>query len=135
MIAVRRRNIPRKELTEDQKEKKRLIARERHLLKSYGITLDQYDELLQKQDYRCFICQKPETEFSKRLAVDHNHVTGEIRGLLCNYCNHRVVGRHRDPDLIKRLYDYLCQGTGWYVPKGVKNARRKRRKPKPAADI
>lgn len=119
--------LPKKEPTPEQKEKKRLQARERNLLRLYGITLDQYEELLQKQDSRCFICQRHESEFKTRLAVDHNHVTGEIRGLLCNYCNHRVVGRHRDPEIVRRLYEYLSQGTGWFVPAKAKRKKRKKK--------
>jgi hypothetical protein len=98
-------------------------ARAYSLKRLYGITPDQYDELLTRQEGKCFVCQKHEDEFNVRLAVDHNHVTGEIRGLLCRYCNHRLVGRHRDADLIQRVADYLRQSTGWFVP--VKKRRRK----------
>jgi ribosomal protein S14 len=47
-----------------------------------------------KQNGRCGICEKPQSLFRKRLALDHNHKTGQLRGLLCFYCNKRVVGRH-----------------------------------------
>lgn len=59
----------------------------------YGITEEEYQALLRWQGGRCFICgRRPRT---KRLAVDHNHLTGEVRGLLCanneNGCNRAVV--------------------------------------------
>lgn len=61
--------------------------------KLYGITGEEYDALLRFQGGRCYICRRiPRT---KRLAVDHDHKTGEVRGLLCanneNGCNRAVI--------------------------------------------
>lgn len=98
------------------------------LKKLYGITREQYNQLLDKQNNRCAICDKHEKEFKKRLAVDHNHITGEIRGLLCNYCNRRVIGRHRDGSLLRKMADYVDQGTGWFVPKKKKPIKRRPQK-------
>lgn len=56
-------------------------------LKKAGLSLAQYNELFRKQKGCCVICGKHQTEFKRALAVDHNHVTGRIRGLLCNSCN------------------------------------------------
>ncbi len=53
----------------------------------YGITLEQYNTLLLKQNHCCAICCRHESEYSKRLSVDHCHKTGNIRGLLCTLCN------------------------------------------------
>jgi len=102
--------------------------REYSLKKKYGITVKQYDELLEKQNQCCAICDKHASEFKTRLAVDHNHVTGEIRGLLCTYCNHRLIGRHRDGALLRKMADYVDQGTGWYVPPRQQKTRVKRKK-------
>ncbi len=98
------------------------------LSKKYGITIEQYNELLEKQDHCCAICDKHENEFKTRLAVDHNHETGEIRGLLCTYCNHRLIGRHRDGTLLRKMADYVDQGTGWFVPSRPRTKKRKPRK-------
>lgn len=58
--------------------------------KTYGLTPEQYDELLKRQGGKCAICRaRPK---SKRLAVDHDHGTGEVRGLLCSRCNHDLLG-------------------------------------------
>lgn len=122
-----KKKIPVKELTPEQREAKKLKAREASLLRVYGITLDQYNELLKRQDEKCYICQRHASEFKTNLCVDHNHHTGEIRGLLCGYCNQRVVGRHRDPAVILRLYEYLSQGTGWFVPPKTKRRKRKKK--------
>lgn len=99
-------------------------ARDGRLRRTYGITLEQYNELLSKAEGVCQLCGKNEEENGQALAVDHNHKTGEIRGVLCRYCNHRVVGRHTDPDLLRRMAVYLENTTGWFVP--PKKKRRKR---------
>lgn len=105
-------------------------ARAYNLKRLYGITEEQYDELLERQTGKCPVCLKDADEFDTRLAVDHDHTTGEIRGLLCRYCNHRVVGRHRDPSLLRRVADYLEIGTGWFVPPRPKKKRKRRVKSK-----
>jgi len=65
-----------------------------------GCTAEQYQSLLDTQGGRCAICGVPEGHRSCRgkkcrLAIDHDHRTGEIRGLLCNNCN-RALGRFKD---------------------------------------
>jgi len=58
--------------------------------KTYGLSAEQYDALLARQGGRCAICRaRPK---SKRLAVDHDHSTGAVRGLLCSRCNHELMG-------------------------------------------
>lgn len=103
-----------------------LSPRERHLIKTYGITEEEYDGLLQAQGGGCAICNKTPSQEGKSLAVDHNHKTGEIRGVLCTYCNHRVVGRHTDADLLRRVADYLERDTGFKVPAPVRKKRRRK---------
>ena len=61
--------------------------RKRHLKKHYNMTLREYFELFENQNGCCAICNTPQFELSKILFVDHNHVTGKIRGLLCCKCN------------------------------------------------
>ena len=55
-------------------------------LRKYGITLDDYNQMLDDQDGVCAICQN-ECPTGRRLSVDHDHETGEVRGLLCHGCN------------------------------------------------
>jgi DNA-directed RNA polymerase subunit RPC12/RpoP len=124
-MVKRKRKRPIKAPTKELREERRQKAREYHLMRIYGMTQAQYDELLKKQGHKCFVCLRHENEFKTRLAVDHDHKTGEIRGLLCNYCNHRVIGRNRDPEIMKRVWEYLSQGTGWFVPKKKKTKRKK----------
>ena len=58
----------------------------------YNLTIEKYDQLFKSQNGVCKICKKPETAIKNgtlaRLSVDHDHVTGAIRGLLCSKCNH-----------------------------------------------
>ena len=78
--------------------KKLKIARK--LRQRYGITAIQYDEMLKRQRYKCNICGKPHTE-DKRLSVDHDHKSNNVRGLLCGDCN-RGIGMFKDN--INNLY-------------------------------
>lgn len=105
------------------------VAKNAYLKRTYGISLDEYNELLQKQEEKCAVCKRHKDEFSHGLAVDHDHKTGEIRGLLCTHCNHRLVGRHRETDILKAVISYL-EGdfTGWFVPAKKKKPRKNRRR-------
>lgn len=81
-----------------------------HLLKwRYGISLDDYLSLLKKQNNSCAICGTSACESGNKFSVDHNHLTGQVRGLLCNPCNNGL-GRFRDnPEIIKTAYQYLIE--------------------------
>lgn len=58
-----------------------------HLKHTYGITLVDYNKMLDAQGNGCAICGKTPKENGKRLDVDHDHKTGQVRGLLCTQCN------------------------------------------------
>ena len=80
-------------------------------LRRHGISVEQYDEIHTTQNGLCAICKRPETRIYKgslsRLAVDHCHVTGKNRGLLCWRCN-SCIGRLEDsPDLLRAAADYI----------------------------
>lgn len=62
-------------------------ARASDLRRGYGLTLEDYDEMLGAQGNACAICGMTPEENGKRLSVDHDHETGAVRGLLCNRCN------------------------------------------------
>jgi Recombination endonuclease VII len=66
----------------------------------------QRELLSKKQSAKCGICGKPESSFKMKLAVDHNHKTGQVRGLLCYRCNKFIVGRHTF-ESAERLLKYL----------------------------
>lgn len=105
--------------------------REYALRSKFGITLQQYDELLARQNGGCAICQKTPEEEGRALAVEHNHRTGEIFGLACSYCNRYVIGRHLPVETVEKLLTYLKGGTGWFVPAKKKRRRKAASKRKP----
>ncbi|MCK9154521.1 MAG: endonuclease domain-containing protein [Paludibacteraceae bacterium] len=85
-------------------------AKNRNLLIKYGISLEMYNEMLEKQDGKCAVCGKTTTENGKCLAVDHDHKTGKIRGLLCNNCNVSVGFLQDNPELALVIHEYLKNG-------------------------
>lgn len=73
----------------------------------YKMTLEEYKELWDKQEGRCWICLTHEKDLNQVLNVDHCHKTGEIRGLLCNTCN-RAIGYLKDnTSILRRAFTYL----------------------------
>ncbi len=85
-----------------------------HLKFSYGITIEEYEALLLKQNNLCFICQEPETAtikgMIKKLAVDHCHSTKKVRGLLCLNCNMGIGKFKHNPELLRNAALY-CEET------------------------
>ena len=80
-------------------------------LKKYGITYDDYIRMYTEQDGVCAICGKPETKVQSgilyQLAVDHDHATGKVRGLLCSNCN-RGIGHLQDSiEILNKAVRYL----------------------------
>jgi hypothetical protein len=80
-------------------------------LAKFGITAEEYDALLVKQEYKCAICQLSETATRrgelKQLAVDHCHDTGRIRGLLCQRCNVGLGQFQDDAELLRAAISYM----------------------------
>lgn len=77
----------------------------------YEITPEEYARLYEKQGGLCAACKRPEkTPYRgviRRLAVDHSHATGEIRGLLCANCNNGIGRFQDDPALLRAAAEYL----------------------------
>lgn len=86
--------------------------REMHLQSEYGISLEDYRKMVAQQNGLCAICLKPEKRKDPsgnigNLVVDHDHLTGTIRGLLCAYCNSCLSPFEKDPKIVQRLVDHL----------------------------
>jgi hypothetical protein len=98
-----------------------LKARKRWLKSQFGMTVDDYDAMVEKQKGVCAICNKAEIAIDNRsgkarpLAVDHCHSTGRVRGLLCMMCN-TAIGKLKDsPALLLAAFSYLLpKGTCLY---------------------
>jgi len=69
--------------------RKQLANRKSHLKRKYGLTVEEYDAMLAAQGGVCAICRRPPRDGSA-LHVDHDHATGEVRGLLCFTCNNAL---------------------------------------------
>lgn len=76
-----------------------------NLRRKYGVTLEWYEARFVEQSGVCAICGRPPT--TKRLGVDHDHVTGEPRKLLCDACNRGIGFLRDDPALLWRAAEYL----------------------------
>ena len=115
-----RKNNPEKVLAQKQRyndkngnwyEKNKDLYRNNHYNKMYGITLKDYDFMLEQQNYKCKICGVSSElimeQSGKSLSVDHNHTTNEIRGLLCNSCNSGLGHFKDDIDIMNEAINYL----------------------------
>ena len=87
-----------------------------HLKKTYGISLEQYEQMFTEQKGVCAVCKLPEFRIKrgsyKSLDVDHNHDTGQVRGLLCSACNSSLGLLSEDPERILALFDYVVKHNG-----------------------
>jgi Recombination endonuclease VII len=130
--------IPRSEWTVERREKRRALdraykkkqfpkermkayywkTRDKQLIKirksklktKYKLSLEDFQNLFEKQNGVCAICKEPETA-GRLLAIDHNHETGEIRGLLCTNCN-LGLGKFKDsPELLRIAQEYVSSNS------------------------
>ena len=91
----------------DDKERMSLLSRGRHLRRNYGITIEEYNKMVEGQNGVCAICSEA-CRTHVNLTVDHSHVTGKVRGLLCFGCN-TSIGKLKDsPALLAIAFRYLA---------------------------
>ena len=103
-----RRKDPEKHRAANKAWRSRNPERWRHdrLLREYGITQEAYLQMVEAQGGKCLVCDEAPTK--KKLAVDHCHDTGKVRGLLCVTCN-RALGLLKDsPQRLERAFKYLA---------------------------
>ena len=93
----------RKEVTKEK-------SRDWHLKRKFGITQEDYKKILEEQNSLCAICGADHYKEKKGLYVDHNHETGEIRGLLCNNCNCGIGYLKDDVKLLNKAIKYISKG-------------------------
>lgn len=93
----------------DATETGRRRARAKHLRRAFGITLEDYERMLHEQGGVCAACGQAwePTARNPGLCVDHDHETGEVRGLLCDPCNRAAGSVGDDPARLRALADYL----------------------------
>jgi hypothetical protein len=83
-------------------------TRGKHLKARYGLTPDDVAVMVAEQDGKCAICRDRAAEH-----VDHDHRTGEVRGILCFTCNVGLGNFRDDPDLMLKAHRYLTRRPGW----------------------
>ena len=97
----------------ENKDRLKIYRKSADLKKKYGLSLDEYNNLHKQQEGLCQICKQPETQACYRtgatynLAVDHCHITGKIRQLLCSRCNRTLGMVNDDKDLLLAMIEYL----------------------------
>ena len=89
------------------KPENKKAMKDSYLKRTYGISLKDYNQKLIEQKHCCYICGIDELSVKNGLAVDHNHETGDIRGLLCVKCN-TGLGQFNDKvELLLKAVEYL----------------------------
>lgn len=105
--AIRRADQWRRENVERSRE----LALQSYRRRTYGLEPDQYATILDEQGGLCAICGEPETAVNHHgplsLAVDHNHKTGTVRGMLCRKCNQGIGLFSDNPTRLRMAADYL----------------------------
>ena len=81
--------------------------RDSYLEKTYGITTEDWDEMIKKQKYRCAICGVHHSKVERTFVVDHDHETGQVRGLLCHSCNVMLGHAKDNVDTLLNAIQYL----------------------------
>ena len=83
---------------------------ELHMKRAYGLDFKDYERMLEEQNGVCAICISPPPNNRKtRLAIDHCHKTGKVRGLLCDKCNRSIGLLKDDVSVLKSAIKYLTK--------------------------
>lgn len=77
-----------------------------HQLAPYGLTVEDWQRCGDAQEWRCLLCHKPFTAL-RPPHNDHNHLTGDFRGLLCGHCNQTLGHMHEDAAWFYEAWQYL----------------------------
>jgi hypothetical protein len=93
------------EYRREYRQRRKAEERDAYLRRTFGITQADYDALLERQGGGCAICGKRPGKIA--LHVDHDHETGEVRGLLCVGCNNALGQFHDDEALLRRAIEYV----------------------------
>ena len=97
-------NIYRRNFYKNNKNKKIIINRREKLKLYYNLTIEEYNLLLKKANYKCEICGS-----ENKLCVDHNHKLNNVRGILCGTCNSGIGMFKDDIKLLTKAIEYLLE--------------------------
>ena len=85
------------------------VAQRRANIRRYGLSLEEYEAISEKQGGLCAICRKP-TGVRPNLDVDHDHSTNKVRGLLCQNCNKGIGLLDHNTQVLSQAKEYLQRG-------------------------
>lgn len=111
-------------------EKGKAGNRNRSLKFKYGITTQEYDRLFLSQGAKCAVCSKPWNGHTKKFPVDHDHVTGQVRGIVCWTCNTALGAFGDNLDSVNKFSLYLAGGYLSWDRYFIEHARTVARKSK-----
>lgn len=90
-------------------DRTRPYKRAMHIKSRYGVTQEEYDRLLALQRNQCAICKAKTPGSRGEWRIDHDHVTGQVRGLLCDGCNRGIGCLQDDPEIIAAAARYVAR--------------------------
>jgi hypothetical protein len=90
----------------ENKERRRIIIQKNNYKKRYGLSIEQKQELVDKQNSKCAICNN-DLKDAHDVCVDHNHITNKIRGILCRKCNLGIGHLNDSTQILKSAILYL----------------------------
>ena len=88
-------------------------VRKYQLKRKYGITIGEFEKLLEEQSFRCAICRTDDWGRHNKPHIDHDHKTGRVRGLLCSRCNMGLGMFLDNPARLSSAIAYLSHHTDW----------------------
>ena len=108
-----KRNMQQRERFAKNPEKYRAIYKKKSLEWNYGLNLEDYNTMLVEQGDCCAICKSDNPGVKNRgWHVDHDHITGDVRGLLCHKCNHLLGNARDNPEILTAAIQYLIKKEG-----------------------
>ncbi len=87
--------------------KYRLTSRKLMLNKKYGLTIEDLEKMIEKQNKKCAICFQDLQVGTVKCCIDHNHETGEVRGILCSNCNTGIGLLKENNNILQSAIKYL----------------------------
>jgi len=121
---VRYPELETEEKTQKEISKRRYVNRRNYVYRrKYGISEEQYQDMLENQGGHCAICKVHSSELNKRMSLDHDHrccpglsaCDNCIRGLLCNRCNMALGGFRDSEELLELAMNYLSTNRKEYA--------------------
>jgi hypothetical protein len=95
-----------KEWAAENPQRVKDVHRRAHFKRRYGLSLDDYKAMLERQGGRCAICGREPIK-DNRLCVDHDHMTGKVRALLCDNCNMALGSFNDDVEAMAKAIRYV----------------------------